>query len=48
MDFDIFLSIAQTPVQGHTPDEEEKELFGDQLLVLQYFIYLKKVFGHFF
>ena len=22
MDFDIFLSIAQTPVEGHTPDED--------------------------
>ena len=23
MDFDIFLSIAQTPVEGHTPDEDQ-------------------------
>ena len=22
MDFDIFLSIAQTPVEGYTPDED--------------------------
>jgi len=32
MDFDIFLSIAQTPVQGHTPDEDTMfSNFFDQL-----------------
>ena len=32
MDFDIFLSIAQTPVEGHTPDEDTMfSNFFDQL-----------------
>ena len=32
MDFDIFLSIAQTPVEGHTPDEDTMfNNFFDQL-----------------
>ena len=32
MDFDIFLSIAQTPVDGHTPDENTMfSNFFDQL-----------------
>ena len=33
MDFDIFLSIAQTPVAGHTPDE--KTMFSNFFEQLQ-------------